>query len=99
MLPRAVPNGGREEDLADARGGQEAPAKGRDERAVWMAHAETSVASPVRGALWSDNQFHILEMQTGILRSTPGARCATIPLLMNNGQSHTSCVSSNMVGM
>ncbi len=45
-----------------------------------MAHAETSVASPVRSALWSDNQFHILEMQTGAAPGFPGARCA----LMSN---------------
>ena len=51
--------------------------QGRDERAVWMAHAETSVASPVRSALWSDNQFHILEMQTGAAPDFQAARCCS----------------------
>ena len=68
-------DGDREEDLADTRHEPEGTAQGRDERAVWMAHAETAVASPVRSALWSDSQFHILEMQTGSPPGNPTTRC------------------------
>ena len=69
-------SGLREEELVEASSGGQGTAQGRDERAVWMAHAETSVASPVRSALWSDNQFHILEMQTGAAPSHRPARCS-----------------------
>lgn len=67
----------REEELAEAKTGAEGRAQGRDERAVWMAHAETAVASPARRALWSDSQFHILEMQTGTPHRSPATRSSS----------------------
>ena len=67
----------REEELAEAKTGAEGRLQGRDERAVWMAHAETAVASPLRSALWSDSQFHILEMQTGTPHRSPATRSSS----------------------
>ena len=67
----------REEELAEAKTGTGGQAQGRDERAVWMAHAETAVASPARRALWSDSQFHILEMQTGTPHRSPATRSSS----------------------
>ena len=82
----------REEELAEAKTGTEGRSQGRHERAVWMAHAETAVASPVRSALWSDSQFHILEMQTGTPHRSPATRfcssclCVTITLHEQHAQ-------------
>ncbi|EIE22763.1 hypothetical protein COCSUDRAFT_63899 [Coccomyxa subellipsoidea C-169] len=40
------------------------PEEEREDRRVWMAHAETALTSPARPHLWADGQFHMLEMQT-----------------------------------
>ena len=45
----------------------------REDRRVWMAHAETALTSPARPHLWADGQFHILEMQTSKPPPSPTA--------------------------